>query len=124
MRKAATIFAAALAAGSAFAGDGGEDDRRAWIVATEADGGVTLEVFANLGEGESGRYMLTALKSGGGGTSSTRQGGAVPASTGGPVGPLTTSRLSLGEGATLSAELVVTDSEGRTYTDKVDVTAE
>jgi len=112
-----TSLAAALML--AAAGAAGGETARAWIETARGQDSVTLSVFATLGPGMGGRYELVARKSGSSGSATTRQAGRVPADAG--AGPFTTTRLSLGAGERIVAELTVTAGDGRVHADRVEI---
>lgn len=96
------------------------EEREVWIASSPSEDTITLQAYARLEHGESGRYRLTVSKSGKSGTSTTQQGGSIPAGDGqSETGPLMSSRLSFRSGDRMEAELVVQTSTGREIRDVV-----
>lgn len=127
LKKGAHIVAAAaLLSGAAFGptdgrADSSDGEPAAWIEVERAEGAVTLQIYARLAPGQTGRYQLTTQKTGGGGSSTVRQGGVVPSDRTGDAAPLASSRISLGEDATLVADLLVIAETGEEIRDHVEI---
>jgi hypothetical protein len=112
MRKILTLIGALIAAPAISAA---EDRKGAWIVAKPEAGIVTLEAYAVLENGEAGSYELSATKKGTAGSSVNKQSGKVRIADDGVLRPLSTSRISVEQGATLDVTLKVTSATGRVY---------
>lgn len=87
--------------------DAGSDGPRCEIRVTERQGGVQLEGLALADRTLSGTYSFVVKKQGGGGTSNTMQGGDFTALPG-RNSTVSSVSLSLGAGASYTAELTLT----------------
>lgn len=122
-RFTASVFAALLGLGAG-AGPAAAGEPAAEIAATRHADAVELTARAHsLGEGANGRYELVIVKRGGGGQSTVRQGGALPAKgvTDRTV-TLARSRVSVSPGASLDATLRVVLRNGDVLSDRYRMT--